>query len=159
MAVEFVEEKLGKLALVLGMDGNTYKEHSEAYQGVGDLQKLLKGERMASVWGSLPDPSKPTTCNARTYLQPQLNKAVSKKDTFTKGDVNLKDWIVFFERDFQLVENSTTRDNTGRVEYVDNMVFPTLDFPSDHAVVAATISAVTYPSGSLGQAKPLCLFR
>jgi len=28
------------------------------------------------VWGDTPDPLSPTTCNARTYLQPQLNKAV-----------------------------------------------------------------------------------
>jgi hypothetical protein len=33
----------------------------------------------------------------------------------------------------------TQRDNTGRGEYVD-AVFPTLDFPSDHALVRAQLS-------------------
>ena len=49
------------------------------------------------------------------FLQPQLNKAVGKAETFTKGDVNLKDWIVFFQTDFSVVNGSTTRDNTGKV--------------------------------------------
>jgi hypothetical protein len=40
---------------------------------------------------------------------------VGKAETFTKGDVNLKDWIVFFQTDFSVVNGSTTRDNTGKV--------------------------------------------
>jgi len=41
------------------------------------------------------DPLRPTTCNARTYLQPQLNKAIRRDESLSKADKNLKDWIVF----------------------------------------------------------------
>ncbi len=44
-----------------------------------------------SCWG--PKPSLKdmwTTRNARTYLQPQLQKAVGMSDAARKGDVNLK---------------------------------------------------------------------
>ena len=34
----------------------------------------------------------------------------------------------------------TTKDNTGRRQYVEEMLFPTLDFPSDHGIVAATLA-------------------
>jgi len=128
--------------LLIGMDANTYKLHNDHFQGVTDLQTVLAANDLSSVWGDTPDPLSPTTCNARTYLQPQLNKAVSKKDTFTKGDVNLKDWIVFYTKDFVPVNGSTTRDNTGLATYTNEMVYPTLDFPSDHAVVATTLAAV-----------------
>ena len=130
-------------ALLIGMDGNTYKTHSAQYQGVEDLQALLVSHGLSSVWGAKPDPLSPTTCNARTYLQPQLNTAVSKDDAFLKGDVNLKDWIVFAENQWAVVNGSTSRDNMGRkgeAVYTEDMVFPTLDFPSDHAVVATTLS-------------------
>eukprot|EP00802_Teleaulax_amphioxeia_P005775 Tamp_05779.p1 GENE.Tamp_05779~~Tamp_05779.p1 ORF type:complete len:578 (+),score=107.65 Tamp_05779:81-1736(+) len=129
-------------ALVLGMDGNTYKKHSDSYQGVEDLQHMLVALGLSSIWGDTPDPLKPTTCNARTYLQPQLNKAVSKEETFTKGDVNLKDWIVFRKGEFASINGTVVRDNQGTGHYTERMVFPTLDFPSDHAVVAATLVEV-----------------
>ena len=61
--------------LLLGMDGNTYKMHSESYQGVADLQYLLASNGLTSVWGDNPDPLAPTTCNARTYLQVMLAPA------------------------------------------------------------------------------------
>ena len=32
-----------------------------------------------------------------------------------------------------------TKDNTGERRYVEDMVFPTLKFPSDHGAIAATL--------------------
>lgn len=32
------------------------------------------------------------------------------------------------------------KDNTGKRVYVSDMIFPTLTFPSDHAVVSAVLS-------------------
>jgi len=83
-----------------------------------------------------------STFNARTYLQPQLNKAVAFADRYTDINVdrNPKDFVLFTKRDFQLV--STNRDNTGGKKYVDDMMFPTLKFPSDHAVTSATLRLV-----------------
>lgn len=51
--------------------------------------------------------------------------------------MNLKDWILFDRK--QLEASDTTKDNTGKREYTDEMVFPTMQFPSDHAVVATVL--------------------
>ena len=34
---------------------------------------------------------------------------------------------------------ATTKDNTGRRRYTEGMVFPTLQFPSDHGLVATVL--------------------
>merc|ERR1712087_105791 len=83
-----------------------------------------------------------STFNARTYLQPQLNKAVAFSERYTNiyVDRNPKDFVLFTKRDFQLVD--TFRDNTGDHKYIDDMMFPTLKFPSDHAVTQATLRLV-----------------
>jgi hypothetical protein len=80
-----------------------------------------------------------TTFNARTYLQPQLNKAVTFDERYTNINVdrNPKDFILYTPRDFELVD--TGRDNTGERTYTEDMMFPTLKFPSDHGVTAATL--------------------
>merc|ERR1711903_396783 len=64
-----------------------------------------------------------STFNARTYLQPQLNKAVAFDDRYTDVNVdrNPKDFVLFTKRDFKLLE--TARDNTGDGRtYVDDMM-------------------------------------
>lgn len=48
-------------------------------------------EGLTSCWGNSPDPKQIlTTFNARTFLQPQLNKAVRMSEKESKGDVNPK---------------------------------------------------------------------
>ena len=54
-----------------------------------------------------------------------------------KGDKNPKDFILFFDADFKV--SSTIKDNTGSKQYVENMVFPTLTFPSDHGVTSTVM--------------------
>ena len=39
-------------------------------------------------WGDAPDPTKHTTYNARTFLQPQLQKAARSTEKASKGDKN-----------------------------------------------------------------------
>ena len=34
---------------------------------------------------------------------------------------------------------STAKDNTGRRQYIENMVFPTLSFPSDHGITSTVL--------------------
>ncbi len=90
---------------------------------------------MLSCWGDAPSLNAHwTTRNARTYLQPQLQKAVGIADVAKKGETNLKDWILF--RSNQLESSEEQRDNTGLREFREDMVFPTLNFPSDHAIVS-----------------------
>ena len=49
----------------------------------------------SSCWGDAPDPSNHTTFNARTFLQPQLQKAAKSTEKAGKGDKNPKDFILF----------------------------------------------------------------
>jgi hypothetical protein len=35
---------------------------------------------------------------------------------------------------------STVKDNTGEMKYVENMVFPTLSFPSDHGITSSVLA-------------------
>ena len=48
----------------------------------------------------------PTTFNARTYLQPQLQKAAKSDEKVTKGDKNPKDFILFPKGGFDVVTAS-----------------------------------------------------
>ena len=91
-----------------------------------------------SCYGPSPNPKNYTTFHARTYLQPQLNKAIRYDEKDVKGDKNPKDFIVFFAKDFDV--RWTKKDNTGNRRYVEGMVFPTLDFPSDHGITSTSLS-------------------
>merc|ERR1712217_449123 len=117
--------------LVFGMDANTHEKRSDGSAHVLDFESLYQSLGLSSSWGKV-DPQVYTTLNARTYLQPQLNKAAKSTELAEKGDRNPKDFILFTKDHFNAVE--VWRDNTGKGEYVEDMVFPTLEFPSDHAV-------------------------
>ena len=82
-----------------------------------------------------------TTFNARTYLQPQLNKACKSTEKRQKGDVNPKDFIVFPKGDFNVLK--TWKDNTGRKVYEEDMAFPTLEFPSDHGLLSTVLDPIS----------------
>ena len=56
------------------------------------------------------------------------------------GDVNPKDFILFPTARLSLVASS--KDNTGESEYVQDMCLPTLTFPSDHALITATLARI-----------------
>mmetsp|Transcript_18646 Transcript_18646/g.58287 ORF Transcript_18646/g.58287 Transcript_18646/m.58287 type:complete len:571 (-) Transcript_18646:45-1757(-) len=135
---------LGDHKLVFGLDANTYAVPRDGYQAAAPYQAHIVEKGLASQYGDAPDidVKRFSTFNARTYLQPQLNKAVAFADRYTDINVdrNPKDFVLFTKRDFQLV--STNRDNTGGKKYVDDMMFPTLKFPSDHAVTSATLRLV-----------------
>jgi hypothetical protein len=91
----------------------------------------------ASCWGATPDASHYTTYCARTFLQPQLQKACSMEERATKGDRNPKDFVLFSSAQWEL--EAVARDNTGEGRFVEEMILPTLVFPSDHVLLAATI--------------------
>lgn len=96
---------------------------------------------MNSCYGQHPDPASYnmyTIFCARTHLQPQLNKAASIHERDVKGDKNPKDFIIFYNSDFSVA--SVAKDNTGVGEFKDEMVFPTLSFPSDHAITSTVLA-------------------
>jgi len=127
--------------LVFGMDANTY-EHAKPgkQQDVLDFADDYLSLGLTSCWGDKPNPSNYTTYNARTYLQPQLNKACKSTEKRQKGDVNPKDFIVFPKGDFAVVK--TWKDNTGRKVYEEDMAFPTLEFPSDHGLLSTVLDPI-----------------
>jgi hypothetical protein len=131
--------------LVFGMDANTYENGKPGkQQDVLDYAKHYNSLGLTSCWGDTPNPSNYTTYNARTYLQPQLNKACKSTEKREKGDVNPKDFIVFPKGDFTVVK--TWKDNTGKKEYIEDMAFPTLDFPSDHGLLATILEPTSSTS-------------
>lgn len=120
--------------LLFGLDANTYEAQSSSTAHVLKWENAYLAEKLLSSTGPV-DPTRHTTFNARTYLQPQLNKAASSSELKLKGDKNPKDFILA-TRDHFLFGN-WWRDNTGNGQYDDELVFPTLDFPSDHAAIAS----------------------
>jgi len=127
--------------LIFGMDANTY-EHAKPgkQQDVLDFARDVVSQGLTSCWGDTPNPSNYTTYNARTYLQPQLNKACKSTEKRVKGDVNPKDFIIFPKSDFKVVK--TWKDNTGEKEYIEDMAFPTLKFPSDHGLLSTILEPI-----------------
>ncbi len=142
------------------MDANTYAKPEPDQQGVTDFAQFYTSKKLNSCYGPNPNPLNFTTFHARTHLQPQLNKvnyltlslslakhmlihsllliqAISLEEKDTKGDKNPKDFIIFFDSDFKVIK--TVKDNTGEKKYIENMVFPTLSFPSDHGITSTIL--------------------
>jgi len=124
--------------MIFGLDANVYEKDSKKTQSFLEYVDAYKGLGLSSVFGDKTDPSSYTTYNARTYLQCQVQKACKSSQKKECGDINPKDFILFYGDHFQPL--TTTKDNTGKKEYIDDMVFPTLDFPSDHAIMSAEIN-------------------
>eukprot|EP01061_Rhynchopus_euleeides_P018229 TRINITY_DN30146_c0_g2_i4.p1 TRINITY_DN30146_c0_g2~~TRINITY_DN30146_c0_g2_i4.p1 ORF type:complete len:1794 (+),score=828.70 TRINITY_DN30146_c0_g2_i4:104-5485(+) len=140
-AVKNYSKTLDDVKLLFGMDGNTYDNPSDDQQGLADFAHFYRDRGLTTCYGDYPNPKNFTTFHARTHLQTQLNKAIAGKDKDRLGDKNPKDHIMFFKKDFIVLK--TTKDNTGKREYIEGMVFPTLQFPSDHGITATTLR---YPS-------------
>lgn len=125
-------------SLIFGLDANTYENFvQDKTQDVMEFGKSFVSHDLTSCWGDIPQASNYTTYNARTYLQPQLNKACKSNEKRQKGDINPKDFILFDSGKFDVVK--TWKDNTGEMEYIEDMAFPTLKFPSDHGVLATIL--------------------
>jgi hypothetical protein len=127
--------------LIFGLDANTYEtvDKPGKKQPVMEYAQHFATLGLTSCWGEpYRNPSNYTTYNARTYLQTQLNKACKSTEKRTKGDVNPKDFILFRKTD-NFVIRETWKDNTGRKSYTEDMAFPTLDFPSDHGLLATVL--------------------
>lgn len=139
---DYVSEDLdNKATLLFGLDANTYENSTPGKtQDVLEFGEFYVKQGLTSTWGDKPKADEYTTFNARTFLQPQLNKAVTKEEVRAKGDVNPKDFILFYKNQMA-AESSTVKDNTGERSFVED-VFPTLTFPSDHAVISAKVKTI-----------------
>tara|TARA_B110001452_G_C15219676_1_gene422818 strand:+ start:283 stop:1881 length:1599 start_codon:yes stop_codon:yes gene_type:complete len=139
-AVHGIAEGMSSHRLVFGLDANTYeKEKKGKTQGVQGFAEDFVAKGYTSCWGDAPDPSNHTTFNARTYLQPQLQKAARQDEKKAKGDKNPKDFVLYPKTSFTQDEEAA-KDNTGDKKYLENHIFPSLAFPSDHGVVSVTLT-------------------
>mmetsp|Transcript_19010 Transcript_19010/g.44344 ORF Transcript_19010/g.44344 Transcript_19010/m.44344 type:complete len:585 (-) Transcript_19010:72-1826(-) len=128
---------------IMGLDANVYWEPSTPdHQSLSTLTDWLADHRLTSCWGDSPatEPCQ-TTCHARTFLQPQFQKALKFQDRITKSDRNPKDWIVFYSDEFCLKQQAL-KDNTGRMVFEEDKLLPTLTFPSDHGLVATVLALI-----------------
>uniref|UniRef100_A0A7S2I847 Endonuclease/exonuclease/phosphatase domain-containing protein n=1 Tax=Haptolina brevifila TaxID=156173 RepID=A0A7S2I847_9EUKA len=128
-------------ALIFGLDANTYVKAKPGKQaGAAEFIADFKVKGYGSNYGDKPLVECLTTSNARTYLQPQLQKACKASDKQAKGDFNPKDYLLFSAAKFELIESG--KDNTGQRAYTEGMVVPTFDWPSDHGCIFATLKLV-----------------
>lgn len=123
--------------LIFGLDANTYSFPCKDQQGVKEFGEFYTSLKLTSCHGPVPDIHNYTTFHARSHLQPQLNKALTFEEKNERGDKEPKDFILFFYSQLNVV--STAKDNTGDRRYIDDMMYPTLSFPSDHAIVATVL--------------------
>mmetsp|Transcript_63600 Transcript_63600/g.207485 ORF Transcript_63600/g.207485 Transcript_63600/m.207485 type:complete len:541 (-) Transcript_63600:88-1710(-) len=131
------------LRVVMGLDANTHTLEDPAGKTkfVGSFLKDLEDgpEPVKHSWEGKPS-DWITTFNARSYLQPQLNKAVKYEERLVSKstDRNPKDYILFSASAFE-VASPARKDNTGGCFFEEGIDLPTLTFPSDHAIVASSL--------------------
>lgn len=124
--------------LIFGLDANTYAKAKPGKQAASaDFLKDVAAKGLAASCGELAPAM--TTFNARTYLQPQLQKACKASEKKSKGDYNPKDYIIFAPGGGLEVQ-SIGVDNTGKRTHEVEMVIPTLEWPSDHSLVHAVFN-------------------
>lgn len=132
---------------ILCLDANVYEKPAAGKQDFAGFIQGCAELGMVCCFGENPDAALcRTTCNARTSLQPQLNKAVRYRDRVQKSDKNPKDQIMFYKHQLgvsgrgQRAQLNPIKDNTGKLRYMEDTIFPTLDFPSDHGIVAVSLT-------------------
>jgi hypothetical protein len=141
---KIVSSKYPHHNIFLGLDANSYTKEKSGHLALSQLGDHLQKFGLQTCFGKPPDPSNVTTCMARTFLQPQLNKAVLAENRFNDGDNNPKDHIIIRESD--VFVSAPSRDNTGMRQFAENATFPTLTFPSDHAIISVSIGFQTHAS-------------
>ncbi len=131
--------------VIIGIDANSYYDSladGKKKYSVKALQQRIGELEMSSCFGA-ECPTKHTTNCPRTYLQPQLNKAVKREDIGGKVVEfrSPKDWIMFSRKEVDFVDGTLCIDNTAKKEYKADpqYVIPSEHFPSDHAIVSAQL--------------------
>ena len=128
--------------LIFALDANCHRDDNKGKRlSIETMFASLASENLENCWGTEHSLCPTTTCNARSFLQPQLNKAVFYKDKLTSAlvDRHPKDHVFVSSETFAVNPERSSRVNDVSDEtvfrWVDDMPFPTLSFPSDHALV------------------------
>jgi hypothetical protein len=128
-----VQERYPAHVVVLGLDANTACTSALDAARFGEHLRSLG---LSACWTDAEAPHVWTTFSARTFLQPQLQKAVGHAQVLDRGNMHLKDWVLFYAA--QLASAGADRDNTGGAGF-EERVIPSHAFPSDHAIVRASL--------------------
>ena len=121
-------------SLIFGLDANTYEKAKPGKQAaVSDFLADVASKGLAATSGKA---HVHTTYNARTYLQPQLQKACKALEKKSKGDCNPKDFILYSSGAFAVTDFGV--DTTTKGTWSDSVI-PSLEWPSDHGLVYSTI--------------------
>jgi hypothetical protein len=123
--------------LLFGLDANTAGGRGDG-EAEAELGVDLAGRGLGSCWRGREAGEVWTAFSARTALQPQLHKAVRPGDVGDRRHRRLKDWILFYDAQLALV--GAERDNGGDRSFCPGRAMPSLAFPSDHAIVSATLA-------------------
>jgi hypothetical protein len=122
---------------LFGVDSNTHADSKPKTKDVKEFFVDIDALGLQSCFKDAEVDEMYTTFSARTFLQPQFQKATRSADIEHLADHNPKDHIVFRPTDFVL--EALTRDNTGEGTFIPKSVFPTIRFPSDHAALLCTL--------------------
>ena len=143
---KFARETYPDHLLLVGLDANTYSSVTDpAFHTVESFSAFLSDRQMVSLWGVSPTAGVRTAFSSRTYLQTQLNKAKPYSKRNSMSHQNLKDWILAYGPQTARI-TGVARDNTGRREFVEATVLPSVEFPSDHASVRAVFHLRAAPA-------------
>lgn len=152
-AVATVMER-SKVQLVFCLDANTYLEKKEGWQDVADFLAHVDTLGLRTCFADGQDMADcRTCCAARTFMQPQLNKAIRSVDKLNSAagsDVNPKDHILFRRTSYDV--KACFKDNTGERHYRETDCIPTLNFPSDHGILSAVLVPNTNGNGQVHMA-------
>ena len=133
-AVHALAATLPGHTLLFGLDANTYVKAKPGKQAaVGDFLADVSSKGLGATSGTEP---LITSYNARTFLQPQLQKACKTDEKKSKGDCNPKDFLLFSPAAFGVCEGGV--DNTNKKAWADSVI-PSLEWPSDHGLLYSTL--------------------
>jgi len=137
------ENESAETRAIFGLDANTVLDNvikfSEECKSVG--LRTVTGPHYAA-WT--------TTCKARTHLQPQTTKAVPMSMRLY-DDCNPRDHILIDRKAFDV--KKMLRDNTGKKDFIEAQNIPSMDFPSDHAIICATLEPRAEEEAQVDDAK------
>lgn len=148
-------ENSSEVVALWGMDANAYSQDKKNVLKVAEFHEAYTKHGMRTSWGTQKeelagDKFPRTTLNARTFCQPQLNKAVARAnyELNEKCENNPKDYILFRASGAMRQKGEGYLDNVGRgpltIDEHDKTVWmPGEKFPSDHAIVYAEFEIKT----------------
>lgn len=139
----FIEANHPTAKFVFGMDANTCSKDDPEKLTVPPFLELCGQLRLGTCWGDSVVTGREayTSYIGRSFLQPQLQKGIKFNDLATKGDRDLKDYILFKKDQYRV--SKMWKDCSGSGAWIEDAILPSFDFPSDHAMLVCTLTELS----------------